>query len=104
MVKIQDTVLHPTHPEMVGEDLLGIEMDLLVLCKNFIWVMNTLDHPIVNNNSTVSVVSGFLDNAKNVVDYVKEVKPEAFFFLEVTTMNETLLKIQNCVHHRSHLG
>ena len=66
--------------------------------------MNTQDHPIVNTNSTVSVVSGFLGNAKNVVDYVKEVKPEAFFFLEVTTMNEILLEIQNCVHHRSHLG
>ena len=44
MVKIQDTVLHQTHPEMVSEGLLGIEMDLLVLWKVFIEVMNTLDH------------------------------------------------------------
>ena len=36
MVKIQDTVLHLTHPEMVGEGFLGIEMELLVLWKIFI--------------------------------------------------------------------
>ena len=66
--------------------------------------MNTQDHPIVNTNSTVSVVSGFLGNAKNVVDYVKEVKPEAVLILEVTTMNKTLLESQNGVHHGSHLG
>ena len=42
MVKIQDTVLHPT--EMVSEDLLCIEMDLLVLWKILIKVMNTLTH------------------------------------------------------------
>ena len=27
MIKIQVTVLHPTHPEMIGEDYIGIEMD-----------------------------------------------------------------------------
>ena len=29
MVKIQVTVLHPTHPEMIGEDFIGIEMDFV---------------------------------------------------------------------------
>ena len=29
MVKIQVTVLHPTHPEMIGEDYIGIETDFI---------------------------------------------------------------------------
>ena len=29
MVKIQVTVLHPTHPEMIGEDFIGIETDFI---------------------------------------------------------------------------
>ena len=35
MVKIQDAVLHRTHPEMVGEDFLGIEMDFISSLESF---------------------------------------------------------------------
>ena len=57
--------------------------------------MSTQDHPIVNTNNTVRVVNGFLGNAKNVVDYVKKVKPKAFLVLEVTYFHNHESIIQN---------
>ena len=35
MVKIQVTVLHPTHPKMIGEDFVGIEMDFISSLESF---------------------------------------------------------------------
>ena len=35
MVKIQVNVPHPTHPEMIGEDFIGIGMDFASSLESF---------------------------------------------------------------------